>query len=409
MSSLCRERVVDRWLRKADSIGDPVRLIGGFGAVVHTLGVHEKDVPWMLEAEKMRDAFNTPGVSWEGLEDKVVEARKLIKELDAETYRLAAQVSFSSRLFQQVRAQELFLSLLQQFQLTPQIRKTIESAAKYHGSRRKTPPKEEALGAYIKMMATVRGQLAAARQAIVQGVKHDAEGAQEVLKAGGFRVINTGGFDSKVMQEVQAVVAQADKLLRAKGLGRVCYGDVLVSRTLSKPSILAFYLVSSDEMFVRANLRGKQHDAVATLCHELGHRLFYKFLKTKAQDIKDIYRQISGKTDKRKALDNVLRDHPVLPGDTIVAKSVVYEVTGTGFGSGGLEVKLRRKDDPTLKATVGLEAYFKIKGLLTHSDLSSFVSSYASTDWEENFSEMVAHWCLDKLPEDQIQLLESVL
>jgi len=99
MSSLCRERVVDRWLRKADSIGDPVRLIGGFGAVVHTLGVHEKDVPWMLEAEKMRDAFNTPGVSWEGLEDKVVEARKLIKELDAETYRLAAQVSFSSRLF----------------------------------------------------------------------------------------------------------------------------------------------------------------------------------------------------------------------------------------------------------------------------------------------------------------------
>lgn len=408
-------RVAARWHRLADSIGDPEELLKAFEAVVGWLSVLEKDIPWMLEAEKI---WNEGGfTSWyripeeakeKLLQDHGVPGLKLIKDYGPYRQDFALKVRFSQG-FQ--RAHDLFLSILQKFQLGPQLRKSIEAAAKYHSaSRRKQPSDEQALGQYIKTLATVRGQAAAARQAIQEGVPHGQEGTQEVLRAGSFRVVNTGGFDDQTMQEVVAVVETAEKLLRAKGLDRVCYGDVLVSRTLSKPTTLAFYLVSKDEMFVRANLRGKQHDAVKTVCHELGHRLHFKFLRSRDQELRDMYRQIHGKTNKSVRVREILEANPIVPGDTIVGtKNTLYEVTGTGYGSGEVQVKLQQKSDPTQKAHVGLESYLQIKGLLQHSDLSSHVTPYAAKNYEENFAEMVAFWCLNKLPEDQVGMLEQLV
>jgi hypothetical protein len=195
----------------------------------------------------------------------------------------------------------------------------------------------------------------------------------------------------------------------------VLYGDVLVSRTLSKQNVLAFYLTSKDELFVRANLRGKQHDAVRTVCHELGHRLHFKFLQAKDKEIRGIYNQIARKSSasKKDKIQEVLKDHPVLPGDTYVEKGEVYEVTGTDWGPKGLVVKMVKKDPPApglvQKAFIGLEGYLVNKGLLTNQELTGFVTRYASKDYQENFAEMIAFWCLDKLPEDQVELLRTVL
>jgi len=152
---------------------------------------------------------------------------------------------------------------------------------------------------------------------------------------------------------------------------------------------------------------------VRTICHELGHRLHFKFLKSKDRDIQSIYAKIARKTswvDKKDKIQEVLKDHPILPGDTLVGKANrIYEVVGTGYGRGGLQVELRRKDDPSQKAHIGLEGYLMTKGLLTTQDLSSFVTGYAAKDHEENFAEMIAYWCQDKLPEDQVEMLKTVL
>ena len=113
---------------------------------------------------------------------------------------------------------------------------------------------------------------------------------------------------------------------------------------------------------------------------------------------------------KKDKIQEVLKDHPILPGDTLVGKANrIYEVVGTGYGRGGLQVELRRKDDPSQKAHIGLEGYLMTKGLLTTQDLSSFVTGYAAKDHEENFAEMIAYWCQDKLPEDQVEMLKTVL
>lgn len=410
-------RVAARWQQRlADVIGDPEPLILNFEKVVNDLAVLEKDIPWMLEAEKL---YNAEGKlwnldKWHSKEPQVERVKEYLRYL----HDFVLKVKFSSHGFQRAQAQYLFLGLLQQYDLPPKTRKAIEAAAKYHASRRKAPPKEKALDAYMNMMATVRGQLAAAKDALAHGKPRGMVEEQTELRAGPLRIVNTGGFDDKTMAEVKQVVERSAHLLQSKGLERVVYGDVLVSRTLSRQNVLAFYLTEKDELFVRANLRGKQNDAVRTVCHELGHRLHFKFLKDKDREIQSIYAQIARKASGQKLqrIREVLENHPVLPGDKYVEKGDVWEVTGTGYGRGGLIVQLARKlEDPetkqnvALKAHIPLEGYLLNKGLLTNLDLSGFVTGYASKNHEENFAEMIAFWCLGKLPEDQVELLKTVL
>ena len=40
---------------------------------------------------------------------------------------------------------------------------------------------------------------------------------------------------------------------------------------------------------------------------------------------------------------------------------------------------------------------------------SGFVTDYAKKDEQENFAEMVAAYCLGKLPEDQVEMLKALL
>lgn len=412
-------RVAARWQRRlADVIGDPEPLIKNFEKVIDDLAVLEKDIPWMLEAEKLYYAegklWNLD--KWHSKEPEVEQVKNYL------SYRhdFVLKVKFSSHGFQRAQALYLFLGLLQQYDLPPKTRKTIEAAAKYHASARKAPPKEKALEAYMKMMATVRGQLAAAKDALIHGKPRGAveETEQAELRAGSLRIVNTGGFDDKTMAEVKQVVERSAHLLQSKGLDRVVYGDVLVSRTLSRQNVLAFYLTTKDELFVRANLRGKQNDAVRTVCHELGHRLHFKFLKDKDTEIRSIYAQIARKASGQKIerVREVLKDHPVLPGDKYVESGKVWEVTGTDWSRGGIVVQLVRKlDDPETKQTVALKAHIPLegylvnKGLLTNLDLSGFVTRYASKNHEENFAEMIAAYCINRLPDDQIAMLEGVI
>lgn len=299
----------------------------------------------------------------------------------------------------------LFWDILQTYQLDAKDRKVIERANRTFAKRKvnRVAP-EKAIAAYGKMLEELRTFFEVASR-VVHAKKHTDDASGTILKAGSFQLLNTGGFKDKQMQEASRVVQTAERLLRAKGLGKVCYGDIQVTNTVGRSTrVLAFYVENKDAMFVRANLKGQQGPAVTSVLHELGHRLHHKFLQSNDAKIKDMYRVISGKESK--VLMELLYDKTKIPapGATLRDKKDTWVSEGETVYKGStkyLKIHLESKPDKT--SFIPLAAWF------SYSGLTPFISSYAKTSPDENFAEMVAAYCEDRLKEDQVQLLTAVL
>jgi hypothetical protein len=411
----------------ADAIANPQELLQRYDSVVTRIADLEPSLPKMREAQKVVDANGGVDVAkskaYRG--ELTPHENELLNEVyfkNLAIYRFAARVSLDP--MKHINAWSLFLAILQQYELSPATRKVIEAGAKFFAKSRIQRPKPgEALAAYESFLKTLRGYSIAAHDAIAHG-KPRAGGAAgedlvpEKVHAGPFTLINTGGFNDAIITDCAKVVEVAAHQLQSHGLGMVCYGDVLISNTLMKSNVLAFYLLQKDEMFVRANLRGKEGAAVQTVVHELGHRLQYKFLSGKTREIQHIYNVIARKSaDARdEAIERVWKDPHLKPkpGDSFVSKGEEYVVTGLDVNPrGGIVVQLVAKDQPqpgvTLRAKIGLEGYAAAKGILPKIEHSGFVTAYAKTDPDENFAEMIAHYCAGKLPPDQVEMLKGVL
>ncbi len=416
----------------ADAIADPKELLQRYDHAVTRYADLEHILPQMREAQKIVDANGGIDLAKEKARRGMLapHENELLNDIyfkNLNIYRFASRVDLDG--MKHANAWSLFLAILQQYELPSQTRKTIEAAAKFFArSRIQRPKPAVALDAYENFMRTLRAFSLAAHDAIAHGKpRAEAGGASgqepllpEKVKAGPFTLINTGGFKDSVLAECAKVVGAAAHQLQSHGLGSVCYGDVLISNTLHTSNVLAFYLVQKDEMFVRANLKGKEGAAIQTVVHELGHRLMYKFLTSKHREIENIYNTIKSKSSaaRSEAIIQVLKD-PALtpkPGDTFVSNGEEYTVTGLDVSARGVSVQLVAKKPPeglhpglTLRAKIPLEAYAAQKGILPKVNHSGFVTGYAATDAAENFAEMVAYFCLGRLPPDQVEMLRAVL
>ena len=390
------QRVAARYQQKiAESIGNPEDLIRAFERGVTNFADMEPLIPEMERAMKNLETCSGPQCD---------EDRTFVRQNE---YRFVAKTTVSFQ-FLQVPGSQLFLALLQQYELSGNLRKVIEQSAKFWAKIRvQRAAKGKEVETYKKHLALYRSQLEAAKAALKSPVRGQGGEIDPTLKVGPFRVINTGEFPPETMETISKVVEKAHHLLTSKGLGKVCYGDVLVSNTLARPNVLAFYLTDKDEFFIRANLKGKETNAVQTLIHELAHRLQFKFMKSKEAEIKSIYTKLTWKErDRDRAVlsDPALKPQPgeTLPykGETLVVTKVVYDT-----------VHLTIPDEPNSKLSMPLRTWLKVKGIDTsnHGGGSSFITPYAATNFEENFAEMVSYYCLGKLPRDQEEMLEAIL
>lgn len=399
----------------SDTIGDPAKLLGQFDSVVAVLAKHEPQLPEMRQTEAIITAspkgHDTPTRDFGADEERVHQYRRAV-------YSLMSMVDLSLPTLQRAGARELFLALLQQYELPTKTRKVIEAASKFFAkTRTKRTPKLEALDAYEKMLALYRGMSAAAHEAISTGRPHGGAEGTEKVKAGPFALRNTGGFKPVVIDACARVVEEAARLLEAKGLGMVCYGDVLVSNTLSRQNVLAFYMIQNDELFVRANLRGQESAAVHTVVHELGHRLSHKFLHASQREIQHMYDVIARAEAKglREVLNEVWSDPEDKPkiGDNVTGTHGEYTISGYDVGNRGqIIIRLVSKADPKQTAHTSLENYVRMKGLLPREGggiPGGFVSQYASTNAQENFAEMVSHYCSGTLAPEQVEMLRGIL
>jgi len=312
----------------------------------------------------------------------------------------------------------LFQAIIQTYELPSKLRVKIEAASRFYTkTRRPSLPRESAdlVEGYQKLKEMKVGFLLAAKEAIRSGKAHQEGGTQR--KVGKFTLINTGGFSDEVMDNIADLTAKAGQALQRKGLGKVCYGDISITKTLTQASTVAFYMLAKDELFVRANVP-KGQDTLQTILHELGHRMEEKFLKGKSEDIKRMYAVIGNLPKTPKPPDPEEKIDLPKKGDSITIKGETVYVIRIDYSprtKGGFKIFLdldpaatRPKMLTTPRGYVSLQS-----GEMTMERepyLGPFITSYAQKGGpSENFAEMFAFYCMDQLPKDQAPLLEAIL
>lgn len=306
----------------------------------------------------------------------------------------------------QASVEVLFWNILQQYR-TPSAkeRRAIERGSKeFSKSRLRRPKRGQGLDTLRKKYDEYLSYYEAAKAVIDKGAKHTDEDADTTLKAGPFTLVNVGGFPDKKMAVVAKIAEEAARLIKAKGFGKICYGNIQVTNRLIN-NTAAFYAIKTDELFVRGKVQGKDA-AVYTLLHELGHRLDYKFLKGSKEAIKSMYEVLLKGEDT--ALEEAIADKTNWPepGEEIKEGAKVFVVDRVGINRNyERTVYMHLKEEPRATAHISLKAWMGRKDIAT----SDFVSAYARTSPRENFAEMFAGYCLNTLEDGLVQMLESVL
>lgn len=311
-------------------------------------------------------------------------------------------------------AKKLFLSILQTYTLPPALRKKVEAASKFHMK----PPRKPRLPRggstyfhyvklYLEYMASLDMHVSTAKEAISKGVPHSDEGLPDAksgptkVKVGPFTLVNTGGFKDSVMQEVGEVVAKAASLLQSHGFGSVCYGDIQVTNTLSRGAVLAFYVPTHDDLYIRANIRADK-TSLHTVLHELGHRHEKKFLSNESK-VHDLYRQMSSQ--------NLTSLPKPQAGDKMEFKGVKYTVLYPTLGPRGAPSVKLQVEETNRTATVPLDDYWRIQSAGEGKGVApaGFVTSYAKKSPTENYAEMFAFYCQGKLSDEQKKAFEETV
>jgi hypothetical protein len=415
------ERVAGRFIQ-AEAIGDPKGFLVDFARGVERVEISPDTI---AEARKLIIENNTfYQAQVDALRKKRAENPSLpmgsrrVERVpgSAEADMLAARayvVVTNAWKFLAEPGHKLFLSILQTLALPPALRKKVEIASRVYIKKWVKPRVKNKYGferaleyfdIYEKFIGGVHDHLDLAKKAIAQGKAHAEEGPQATkVRVGDFVLVNTGGFNEKVMGDVAEVMKKAQSLAKSSGFGSVCYGEVQVTNTISKGNVLAFYLIANDELFVRANVKS-EIDSVRTVLHELGHRYEKKFLAGKDREIQKLYYLLSG---QERDLDKKKQEARPKPGEIWAPPNSKYEyqVLYTQVTMRGTQVHLQRVDNPKAIAQVSLEGYLQGKGDFQHRnfddqpDYKGFVTDYAKKGGpSENFAEMFSFYCMGRLP-----------
>jgi hypothetical protein len=247
---------------------------------------------------------------------------------------------------------------------------------------------------------------------MVKGQLHSdpAVAAKTKIHVGPFDVVNTGGFDDETMKKAAEVVRKAADAMMGIGQGKVCYGDILISKTIQSKNYAAFYIPSSDEMFIRANVPGNW-DTVRTVCHELTHRLQHKFLSAKRDDIIVLYAKLGS------SRFTAPREDFPKPGEVYETPKGKLKVVDVDYRQQAVkyqdEEQIREQQEGGIKAMwkSPLTAWLRVIGKPpeTREDYGGFITGYAKKDPDENFAEMVSFYAIGKLPKNQVAMLEPIL
>jgi hypothetical protein len=436
-------RVAER-SKRADSFGDPGDLLAQFKRAVAKYAEKEamakKYVEAFAEVTKLQaegaPAEKIKAVRENALVQTIEESQdgKRRKERDLSYEITTHSMQHGWGKIQDV-AQNLCWAILQQLVLPPKPRKAIEAIAKFYArtprfstrGRTYEEARAKAVQIYLDFLEDFRKQEKVFEIAISQGKQHAGEGEGATrFKAGPFTLVNSGGFSTEQMQNIAKLAEEAAQKMAGIGLGKVNYGDIILSNRIERPNWAAFYVVAKDEMFIRADSKVNM-DTVRVLCHELTHRLEHKFLQGKEHEISQLYSTINTHTgfmsetelpafgasvpykgEPWKVIERDTRRRSVKLAPANPLRCFVCAEKGRAEHEPDEEHKfpIARRETIVMPAAM----FFKLNGVEQKVDPLDFITGYAKKGGPgENFAEMVSFYAIGKLPKEQLDLLLPIL
>lgn len=410
---LLARRVVAR-VKQSDSVGDPTALLSDYQKALHDFAKHEGEV--RARQEKLKVILelknNAPSrrddqdkAAWEEYAAKIKALRQDLSGISARASTIVGVYGFD-RL--KGPAYKFCYAVIQQLALPPKSRKAIEAASKFWSkSTRRVNTKslgytEEYEMAFVERyfedLELYQKYDKLFKHVLSEGKAHTSEGEGATsLRAGPFLVVNTGGFDAESMAQKVKLVEECTDLLHKIGLGKVCYGNVLITNRLTSDAYTqAFYLIASDELFIRGDTKVTM-SGVQAVCHELAHRYHHKFLGASNRDVRALYAKIKS---QQAGVD--------LPTPNIgeVIKWKGEDLTVVSIDRQHGQIRMKIPEEPKYTFSLAISAYAHSKGF----QASKFVTPYAEKGGpSENFAEMVAFYAMGKLPPDQVEILKPLL
>lgn len=224
-----------------------------------------------------------------------------------------------------------------------------------------------------------------------------ANGVQEKITVGPFVMHNTLHLEEEKLASTIAVVEKATARIRSSDskFAKVLYGDVFVVGKISQSREMAWYYID-DSLYLRL-MKGLTE--VRSLCHELGHRYWYKFLQGDApRQWRTTYYLMKNTNAPKVVLPKV--GEPL--GVPVSGHKEMPIVESYGVSSRGTRV---------IKLVGGGEvAVSGLFGLLEQQAVAlKFPTPYAATSAEEFFAECFADYVGGTLAPEHVKLLEETV
>lgn len=224
--------------------------------------------------------------------------------------------------------------------------------------------------------------------------KDAAEDTGLVLKVKGFDIINQApklkekDYDL-IIEDFKKAITMIDRsgVVHSKSL---YYGNCIISPEIDKKNVLAFYSIKQDALYLKPSTK-ERANMVQTIIHEVGHRLWNKFLSAEDKSIWKKWHMSCEFARVDVAMPSV--------GDTLPVK------VGRG------------KDYPIVSRIEGDKFYLEGSGdrFVTFKQLypyyqnsAKFPSTYSATNEEEHFCEAFSFYCLGTLQGKHVLNFEAL-
>lgn len=223
-------------------------------------------------------------------------------------------------------------------------------------------------------------------KAATWGDKNEASAdSEEKFELAGFTVINTIEAAGKKLQTTKDAILKVARSIRNSGITKatqILYGNVYLVGQLRKRGVLAWYNPEDDQVYIRPAAR-MGVDELHQLAHELGHRLWDRFLPGDLkQEWGTHHRAVGGG-----------------PTDKVVLEP--------GVSIPGVKIK-GIKGDPTVEKIEDGFVFFEgstgryprrsvWKALYDENQLLVFPTRYSAKNQEEHFCESFALFVLNQL------------